>query len=40
MGIKQLMSLIQEKSPKAIKSLQIEMLSGKTIACDASMAMY
>ena len=40
MGIKQLMSLIQDKSPKAVKSLQLDMLSGKTIAVDASMAMY
>ena len=40
MGIKQLMSLIQEKSPKAIKSLSMDMLTGKTVAVDASMAMY
>jgi flap endonuclease-1 len=40
MGIKQLMSLIQEKSPKAIKSIQMDMLTGKTVAVDASMAMY
>jgi len=40
MGIKQLMSLIQEKAPKAIKHIQLEILTGKTVACDASMAIY
>ena len=40
MGIKQLMSLIQDKAPKSIKSMQLDMLSGKTIAVDASMSMY
>ena len=34
------MSLIQDKSPKAIKSVQMESLTGKTIAIDASMAIY
>jgi len=34
------MSLIQEKAPKSIRSVQMDMLSGKTIAVDASMAMY
>ena len=40
MGIKQLMTLIQEKAPKAIKSMQLDMLTGKTVAVDASMAIY
>ena len=40
MGIKQLMSLIQDKSPKAIKSLNMDMLAGKVVAVDASMAIY
>jgi len=34
------MSLIQEKAPKSIKSVQLDMLSGKTMAIDASMCMY
>ena len=40
MGIKQLMTLIQEKAPKAIKQVQMDMLTGKVVACDASMAIY
>lgn len=40
MGIKQLMALIQDKAPKAIKSLPLEHLTGKTVAVDASMAIY
>jgi len=40
MGIKQLMSLITEKAPKSIKHMQLDMLTGKTIAVDASMAIY
>lgn len=34
------MSLIQDKAPKSIKSMPLDMLSGKTVAVDASMAMY
>jgi hypothetical protein len=34
------MSLIQEKAPKAIKQIQMDMLTGKVVACDASMAIY
>ena len=34
------MSLIQEKAPKAIKQVQMEQLTGKVVACDASMAIY
>ena len=40
MGIHKLMTLIQEKAPKAIKQVQMEMLTGKVVACDASMAIY
>ena len=40
MGIKNLMSLINDKAPKAVKSMPIDMLTGKTIAIDASMAIY
>lgn len=34
------MSLIQEKSPKAVRSMPMDMLTGKTVAVDASMAIY
>ena len=37
MGIYKLMSLLQEKAPDCIKKLGIEVFSGRTIACDASM---
>jgi flap endonuclease-1 len=40
MGVKQLFVLIQEKAPSALKEMQLELLSGKTLACDASMAIY
>jgi len=40
MGIKQLMSLITDKAPKSIKHLQMDMLTGKVVAVDASMAIY
>ena len=40
MGIKQLMSLINDKAPKAIKHMQMDMLCGKIVAVDASMAIY
>jgi flap endonuclease-1 len=40
MGIKQLMTLINEKAPKAVKHIQMDMLTGKVVACDASMAIY
>jgi flap endonuclease-1 len=40
MGIKQLMTLIQDKAPKAVKQVQMDMLTGKVVACDASMAIY
>lgn len=34
------MTLIQEKAPKAVKSIQLDLLTGKVVACDASMAIY
>jgi len=37
MGIKQLMSLLQEKAPGCIKKIQLDSLTGYTVACDASM---
>ena len=40
MGITKLMTLIQEKAPQAVKKVQLDMLTGKVIACDASMAIY
>ena len=40
MGIHKLMTLITEKSPKAIKSIDLDMITGKVVACDASMAIY
>jgi flap endonuclease-1 len=40
MGIQKLMTLITEKAPKAVKTIQLEMLTGKVVACDASMAIY
>ena len=40
MGIQKLMNLLTEKCPKAIRETTMEMFSGKTIACDASMTIY
>lgn len=40
MGIKQLMHLINEKAPSAVRKMPIERYSGQTVACDASMAIY
>ncbi len=34
------MTLIQEKAPKALKQMHMDMLTGKIVACDASMAIY
>ena len=34
------MSLLTEKCPKAIKETQMDMFSGKVVACDASMTIY
>lgn len=36
MGIHKLMSLILEKAAKAVKQIQLDSLTGRTIACDAS----
>jgi len=40
MGIQKLMTLIQEKAPRAVKQINLDVLTGKVIACDASMAIY
>ena len=40
MGIKQLMSLINEKAATAVRKVPLEAFVGRVIACDASMAMY
>jgi flap endonuclease-1 len=40
MGIHKLMSLIDEKAPNAVKEIQLETLTGKVVAIDASMAIY
>ncbi len=40
MGIHKLMSLIQAEAPDAIKEVMIKSLNGRTVAIDASMAMY
>lgn len=40
MGIHKLMSLIQEKAPRAVKQINLDLLTGKVVACDASMAIY
>lgn len=34
------MTLITEKAPKAVKNIQMNELTGKVVACDASMAIY
>jgi hypothetical protein len=40
MGIKQLMQLITDKAPESVSALSMEQLSGRIIACDASIAIY
>ena len=40
MGIHKLMTLINEKAPKAVRQMPMDMLTGKVVACDASMAIY
>jgi flap endonuclease-1 len=40
MGIKQLMHLINEKAPAAVRKMPIERYSGQIVVCDASMAIY
>lgn len=39
MGIYKLMDLIKEKAPDAIRQAQLDLFSGKVVACDASMVM-
>ena len=34
------MSLINEKAPDAVKEIHLDSLTGKVIACDASMSIY
>lgn len=36
MGIKNLMSLLVEKAPESIEKITMESLSGRVLACDAS----
>ena len=36
MGIKQLMNLLTEKVPQAIKITSLNDMQGRTLACDAS----
>ena len=40
MGIKGLMSLIQENAPGAVREIAIESYTGRVVAIDASMALY
>jgi flap endonuclease-1 len=40
MGIYKLMSLLNEKAPDCIRKANLELFSGRSVACDASMAMY
>jgi flap endonuclease-1 len=40
MGIKNLMKLLQEEAPAAVKEVQMSYLSNRSIAIDASMALY
>jgi flap endonuclease-1 len=40
MGIHKLMSLLNEKAPGSIRKVDISAYSGRTVACDATMAMY
>ena len=40
MGIQKLMTLIQEKAPRAVKQVHLDHMTGKVVACDASMAIY
>jgi flap endonuclease-1 len=40
MGIKQLMQLLTDKAPESITNVTLESLSGRVLACDASIAIY
>ena len=35
-----MMTLIQEKAPRAVKQVHLDHMTGKVVACDASMAIY
>ena len=40
MGVKNLMQLIQNECPRAIRRIPIDQYTGRIIACDATMAIY
>jgi hypothetical protein len=40
MGIKQLMTLISDQTPQATRETELKNLFGRTVAMDASMALY
>lgn len=40
MGIKNLMNLLRDKCPEAIKQLDLKAYTGRTVACDASMVRF
>ncbi|CAD8155158.1 unnamed protein product [Paramecium octaurelia] len=40
MGIHQLMQFLKEKAPNCFRTLMLDYFAGRTIGCDASMAMY
>jgi flap endonuclease-1 len=40
MGIKQLMTLLNDKAADSVRKMPIERYSGQIVACDASMAIY
>lgn len=40
MGIHRLMTIIKDKCPRALKSLDLKSLTGYKLACDASMSIY
>ncbi len=40
MGIKQLMTLISDETPQATRETELKNLFGRTVAMDASMALY
>jgi len=40
MGIHNLFKFLQAKAPDSIRKITLDGLTGRTIACDASMFMY
>ncbi|KRX08903.1 5'-3' exonuclease, C-terminal domain [Pseudocohnilembus persalinus] len=40
MGIKKLMDILREKAPGCIRKKELKFFGGRSVACDASMAMY